>query len=295
MEVHQLRYFARLAELGSFTRAAEACHVSQPSLSQQIQKLESELGRPLFERLGRRALLTESGRRLKPVADQVLSLIDGARDLVNDDPEAARLVVGAPPTVVPYFLAGVLDGFARAHPRARLEVVEDVTESIVSRLLEFELDLAVLPLPIDHAEFDVEPLFDEELLVLLPAGHRLADRPRVSIRDLQSEPFILLHDAHCLSGNALSFCHQKRLQPIVTSRVSQLATIQELVSLGRGISLVPEMARRLDADPSRVYRSLSGARPRRTIGLVRHARRSPSLLAGRFSEALRAAGPRSGR
>ena len=287
MEVHQLRYFARLVELGNFTRAAEACYVSQPSLSQQIQKLESELGRPLFERLGRRVLLTEAGRQLKPIADQVLALIDGARDAVNDDPEAGRIVVGAPPTVVPYYLAAVLNDFARVYPKARVEVVEDVTATIVVRLREFELDLAVLPLPFDDHDFRVEPLFDEELLVLMPAGHRLADQPEVALDDLQDEPFILLNDVHCLTGNALSFCRQKRFQPIVTSRVSQLATIQELVSLGRGVSLVPEMAGRFDHSPSRVYRPLAGDRPKRTIGLVRHARRVSTPLAERFAETLR--------
>ena len=287
MEIHQLRYFSKVAELGSFTRAAEACFVAQPSLSQQVIKLETELGSPLFERLTRRVILTDAGQRLRPIAEQILRLIDEARAQVGGDAEAGHLVVASPPTVVPYFLTGVLKAFADAHPRAQVELVADVTSSIVRKLHNCEVDLAVLPLPIDAADFTVEPLFDEELLLLLPTDHRLERKARVTVDDLQDEPFVLLNDAHCLTGNALGFCQQKRFQPILTSRVNQLATIQELVALGQGISLIPAMARRADTDPRRSYRSLSGERPQRTIGLVRLTQRQPTFLFERFAEVLR--------
>ena len=282
MELHQLRYFAKVAQLGSFTRAAEACSVSQPSLSQQIIKLERDLGRPLFERLGKRILLTEAGHRLKPLADQVLRLVEEVKDRIDDDQDAGRLVVAAPPTVVPYFLTRVLSEFTRRFPKAQVEVVEEVTASIVRKCLDFEIDLAVLPLPIGHHDLRVEPLFEEELLVLLPAGHPLAKKAKVTLKDLQDEPFILLNDAHCLTGSALGFCQQRRFRPIITSRVNQLATIQELVSLGQGVSLVPAMARAADASTLRVYRSLAGERPTRTLGLVRQSHRIPSPLADQF-------------
>ena len=289
MEIHQLRYFSKVADLGSFTRAAEACHVAQPSLSQQVIKLEAELGAPLFERLARRVVLTEAGRRLRPVAEQILRLVDAAREQVVGDPEAGRVAVASPPTVVPYFLTGVLGAFAARHPRAQVDLVEDVTSSIVRKLHDCEVDLAVLPLPVDDADFDVEPLFDEELYLLLPAGHPLAARGEIRGEDIRDEPFVLLNDAHCLTGSALGFCQQKQFKPVITSRVNQLATIQELVGLGHGISLIPAMARRADVDPRRVYRSLAGDPPRRTIGLVRLAGRKPTLLADRFGATLRAA------
>ncbi len=287
MEIHQLRYFSKVADLGSFTRAAEACFVAQPSLSQQIIKLETELGSPLFERLSRRVILTEAGQRLRPIAEQILRLVDEVKGTVGGDAEAGRVAVGSPPTVVPYFLAGVLGAFAESHPRAQVELVEDVTSAIVRKVHDCEVDLAVLPLPIESSDFDVEPLFEEELLLLMATGHRLEQRARITLGDLQDEPFILLNDAHCLTGNALGFCQQKRFKPIITSRVNQLATIQELVSLGQGVSLIPEMARKADTDPRRVYRSLSGERPKRTIGLVRLAGRKPTHLAERFTATLR--------
>ena len=287
MEIHQLRYFIKVADLGGFTRAAAACFVAQPSLSQQIIKLEAELGLPLFERLVRRVILTDAGRRLLPIAAQILRLVDEARSQVEGDSEAGRVAVAGPPTVVPYFLTGVLKTFAYDYPRAQVELVEDVTSTIIRKIIDCDVDLAVLPLPIEGGDFEVEPLFEEELFLLLPIGHRLAGRSRITIDQIQGEPFILLNDAHCLTGNALGFCRQKRFQPIITSRVNQLATIQELVSLGQGISMIPAMARHLDTDPRRVYRSLTGDRPTRTIGLVRLAGRKPSHLAERFAMTLR--------
>jgi LysR family hydrogen peroxide-inducible transcriptional activator len=290
MEIHQLRYFAKVAELGSFTRAAQACFVTQPSLSQQIIKLEAELGRALFERVGRRVLLTDAGRRLKPIAEQILRLLGEVKERIGDDPEAGRLIVGAPPTVVPYFLSRVLGEYARRFPKVQVEVVEEVSSVILRKCLDCDLDLAVLPLPVDGQDLRIEPLFDEELFLMLPIGHHLVTRPEVTLDDLREENFILLQEAHCLSGNALGFCQQRRFQPIVTSRVNQLSTIQELVSLGQGVSLIPEMARRVDADPRRVYRSLSDDRPMRTLGLVRLAQRQPDHLAERFAETLREMG-----
>ena len=287
MEIHQLRYFSRVADLGSFTRAAEACFVAQPSLSQQIIKLETELGAPLFERLARRVILTEAGTRLRPIAEQILKLVDEVKGRVEGDDGAGRVVVGSPPTVVPYFLTGVLGAFAELYPKAQVDLVEDVTSAIVRKVHDCEVDLAVLPLPIEGADFEVEPLFEEELFLLMATGHHLENQKRITIDDLQDEPFILLNDAHCLTGSALGFCRQKRFQPILTSRVNQLATIQELVSLGHGVSLIPEMARKADTDPRRIYRSLSGERPKRTIGLVRLAQRKPTHLAERFAATLR--------
>jgi len=289
MEIHQLRYFAKVADLGGFTRAAEACFVAQPSLSQQIIKLETELGAPLFERLARRVILTEAGMRLRPIAEQILRLVDEVKGCVGGDAEAGRIAVGSPPTVVPYFLTRVLGAFAQAYPRAQVELVEDVTSAIVRKLHDCEVDLAVLPLPIEGADFEIQPLFEEELFLLLPTGHRLAHRPQITIDDIQEEPFILLNDAHCLTGNALGFCRQKHFKPIITSRVNQLATIQELVSIGQGVSLIPAMARQADTDPRRVYRSLAGETPKRRIGLVRLAGRKPTPLAERFAATLRLA------
>lgn len=289
MELHQLRYFARAADLGGFTRAAAACHVSQPSLSQQILKLEQELGRPLFDRVGRQVRLTEAGRLLKPYADQILAQVDEAKARLADDAECGRLVISALPTIAPYLLPPLLQAFSAEHPRVQVEVNEDVTADALRKCVEGTADLAILALPASGERLHIEPLFTEELLLVMPAGHRLESRARVTLKDVAEESFVLLNDAHCLTRDALSFCHRRGFEPIVTSRMSQLLTVQELVALGRGVSLVPAMARRLDASPSRVYRSLSGEKPTRTIALAWHEQRFHTALFGRFVDWLRAA------
>lgn len=284
MELQQLRYFAKAAELSNFSRAAEACMVSQPSLSQQIIKLEHELGKPLFERLGRQVRLTDAGRLLKERVDQVMAILDDAKSRICDDPNSGRLTIAAIPSIAPYYLPGVLEGFRRVAPQVQLEVVEDITQVSLRRLSDGEVDLAILALPINHNALHLEPLFTEELLVVMPMSHPLASKARLTIKDLTDEPFLLLNDSHCLTHNALSFCERKNFQPLITSRISQLTTLQELVGLGQGISLIPRMARDLDISPTRVYRSLSGEKPTRSIVLAWHKQRFQSRVFQRFVE-----------
>ena len=284
MELFQLRYFLKVVELGNFTRAAEANSVSQPALSQAIQKLEDELGQPVFERLGRRVELTDAGRMLLPRATQAVQLVDEARASITDDGESGQIRVSAIPTIAPYLLPSVLGEFASQFPQVQFEVQEEVTDQVVKRLRHGETDAALLALPFDSTHLEVVPLFEEELQLVLPAGHELADRKRITLRTLREYPFILLDEAHCLSDNVISFCHRKAFQPITTGRFTQLATVLELVALGQGVSLVPQMARDADRDPRRVYRSLSGERPTRRIVLSWNPYRFQSRVQRRFFE-----------
>ena len=233
MELFQLRYFLKVVELGNFTRAAEANSVSQPALSQAIQKLEDELGQPVFERLGRRVELTDAGRMLLPRATQAVQLVDEARASITDDGESGQIRVSAIPTIAPYLLPSVLGEFASQFPQVQFEVQEEVTDQVVKRLRHGETDAALLALPFDSTHLEVVPLFEEELQLVLPAGHELADRKRITLRTLREYPFILLDEAHCLSDNVISFCHRKAFQPITTGRFTQLATVLELVALGQ--------------------------------------------------------------
>jgi LysR family hydrogen peroxide-inducible transcriptional activator len=225
---------------------------------------------------------------LKERADQIFALLDDVKNRITDDPEVGRLVIAAIPSIAPYYLPGLLEAFRRTAPRVQLEVVEDVTQIALRRLHDGEIDLAILALPISGASLHVEPLFTEELLLVMPMRHPLANKTRLTVKDLTEEPFLLLNDSHCLTHNALSFCERKNFQPLVTSRISQLATLQELISLGQGISLIPQMARELDTNPTRVYRSLSGDKPTRTIAMVWHKQRFQSRVFQRFVAWMRA-------
>jgi len=288
MEMHQLRYFAKVADLGNVTRAAEACHVSQPSLSQQITKLERELGQPLFERLGRGVRLTDAGKMFKRYSDQILSLTEDARTRVADDRDSGRIILAAIPTIAPYFLPGILTRFAKECPRARVEIVEETTGNILRLLAEGDIDLAILALPIQAEHVHTKTLFSEELLAVLPSGHPLTRKPKVSLKDLVSEPFVVLNEAHCLTGTTMSFCARHAASPLVTAKSHQLLTVLELVRLGQGVSLIPAMAVPKGRDEGREYRSLSGDKPSRTIALAWNRMRYQTQLFKRFLEFLAA-------
>jgi LysR family hydrogen peroxide-inducible transcriptional activator len=288
MELHQLQYFVKVAELGGFTRAAEQCLVSQPSLSQQIIKLEKELKQPLFERLGRKVLLTDAGRALYQQARQILDAVEEARHVCDGASGHGKVVVGAIPTVAPYLLPPILRRFARDFPAAEVVVREDVTERTVEGCLAGELDVALLALPIDDQMLHVEPLLEEELYLTVPPGHAFARKKRVTVDDLRGVPFILLNEAHCLGKQMVSFCRNNGFQPVTRCRSAQLLTVQELVGLGQGVSLIPAMARQLDRSRSRVYRSLAPPRPTRTLAVVWHRHRLQSPLVQRFVEIARA-------
>jgi LysR family hydrogen peroxide-inducible transcriptional activator len=289
MEMHQLRYFVAVAQAGNFSRAAERCHVSQPSLSQQILKLERRLGRPLFSRLGRRAVLTDAGRMLLDRAMSILATVDDAerRLRASDQVHTGRLALGAIPTIAPYLLPPVLRAFVKRCPRVELIVREEVTVALVSAVVEGELDLALVALPVSDEHLQAEPLFTEALLLALPPRHELARRRRVTIKDLAAERFILLGEMHCLGEQVLNFCRAHECQPQIACKSAQIATIQALIALGQGVSILPEMARAADRTGKLAYRPLASDGPRRTIAVVRHRHYYHSPLAEEFLSGLR--------
>lgn len=288
MELQQLRYFSALARLGNFTRAAESCHVSQPTLSQQIAKLEQELGQSLFERGGRTTVLSEAGRAVLERVEHAIALLDEARESIQATSHTQRLIVAAIPTVAPYLLPKVLVNFRKQHPSAQLVVNESTTDECLAQLTAGQLDMAVLALPVPGDHIATETLFVEELKLVLPADHRLATKAQVRLKDLKEEPFISLHEAHCLTGQAMAFCARHAIAPLVTAQLHQIGTVLELVRLGQGVSLIPAMAADLDRDTGRVYRSISGERPTRTIGVAWSKLRFRSPLFADFISALKA-------
>jgi DNA-binding transcriptional LysR family regulator len=170
MELHQLRYFCAVADTGSFSRAAEHSHVSQPSLSQQILKLEAELGARLFDRLGRSVRLTDVGKAFLPRALSVLRELEAARGDVVESKESVsgQVAVGVIPTVAPYFLPPVLAAFAKLFPKSTVTVVEEITPVLLERLRAGSIDIAILALPVRGHEFEALPLITEPLLAALP-------------------------------------------------------------------------------------------------------------------------------
>lgn len=286
MELTQLRYFLQVADRGNFTRAAEDLLISQPALSRSIQKLEEELGQPVFERKTRSVSLTDAGTLLQGRAQQVLSILEDTKAEITDDGESGRVRVGAIPTIAPYFLPEILRRFSSAFPKATLIVQENTTDLLLKSCTQGEIDLAIVALPVPAKYLEVEELFEEELLLVLPPDHPLVDKSRIRLRDVKPFPFVLLEEAHCLSSNIVSFCRQRSFQPVAVARTSQLTMVQELVSLSHGVSMIPAMARRCDESDRRVYRSLSNPKPMRTIALAWNPYRYRSRLLRAFREHL---------
>lgn len=287
MELDQLRYFLRVAEHGNFTRASEDLGISQPALSRSIQRLEDELGQPVFDRKTRSVALTDAGLLLQARADQVLTLIEDTKAEISDDGKSGRIRVGAIPTIAPFFLPDLLRKFSKKYPQATLVVQEATTDKLVKSCTQGEVDVAILALPVPARYLEVEELFEEELLLVLPPHHPLVKRKAIRITDVESCPFVLLDEAHCLSDAIVSFCRQRSFQPVAVEHTSQLAMVQELVSLSHGVSMIPQMARELDSSKRRVYRSLTGTKPTRTIVRVSNPYRFQSRLIEEFQKLLR--------
>lgn len=287
MEIDQLRYFLRVAERGNFTRAAEDLLISQPALSRSIQKLEEELGQPVFERKSRSVSLTDAGSLLQARAQQVLSILEDTKAEITDDGQSGRIRIGAIPTIAPYFLPDVLRQFSEQYPKATVIVHENTTDNLLKSCTQGEIDLAILALPIPAKYLEVEELFEEELYLVLPPEHPLAEKKTIRLGDVEPLPFVLLDEAHCLSDNIVSFCRQRSFQPVAVEKTSQLTMVQELVSLSHGVSMIPAMAKRVDQSERRVYRSFSGRKPMRTVAVTWNPYRFQSRLLEAFRESLR--------
>ena len=284
MEIHQLMYFVAVAETGSFSRAAERCNVAQPSLSQQIMKLEAEIGEPLFERLKRRTVLTQAGTRLLPRATAILAELYDIKRSVGQDTEAGRglLSVGFIPTIAPFVLPGVIRHFSHAFPHTRLDVHEKLTEEIVRDLIDGRLDVGITSMPIHNRLIRTQELLTEPLLVASSRTHELIQRAAIDVQELDDFPFIALSEVHCLGDQVQSFCYQQRLDLQIVCHTAQLSTLHNCIAMGLGVSLVPRAQALSDQTGQVVYRSLSDVIPERKIAAATHKQRLQSQLAQHF-------------
>lgn len=280
MEVHQLRYFVSVAEVGNFTQAAKRCHVSQPSLSQQILKLEDELGQKLFDRLGRRVQLTAAGMVFFERAQRILLEIDDATRAVRDESGTGRVRFGIVPSIAPYVLPELLQLFQVQLPDSRVDVHEDFRSLLLEQVDSGELDAVILTLPPASPNIEIELLYSEPLLAAIPAGHPLATKPRLTPRDLDGQRLVLLGDASSLALQTRRFFGDHRINVDVVCRCAQVWTVKTLVAAGIGLAILPQMAADL-AHEGVIYRELSGVVPHREIVLVRNTQR----FRGRTEEA----------
>lgn len=289
MELHQLRYAVAVAETGNFTRAAESSHVTQPSLSQQILNLEREIGHKLFHRLGRRAVLTEAGTVFLARARRILIEVENASKELSDSPSLDRqITVGALPTIAPYLMVPLVARCRKELPNLTIHVTEDFRVELVRSVVEGELDLAVVTLPIKEDRLSIEPLITESLLLVMGKNHRFAGRKEISVEDLAEETFVTMGDSSTLAGNIRNFFGDHNFTPKIGYYCAQVSTLKAFVAMGAGISILPQVARLPEDRETLVYQRLTGRRaPSREIGVIRHLQRYQSRGAEQFLTVLR--------
>ena len=272
MNIRALQYFIALAELRHFRKAAERCHVSQPTLSTQIRKLEEQLGNDLIERNSRQVLLTSFGEkvleRARLIVDETRAIRQLARDA--DDPFSGTLSLGVFPTLAPYLLPHVIPNIRQQFPALSIRLFEEKTEQVMNMLMEGTLDAILLAPPIDDDQIHVEPLFKEPFVFVAPSDHPLSKKASIDIEDLKTQELLLLEDGHCLRDHALAVCQLSGALECLDFQASSLETLRYMVAAGSGITLMPILATKppVTAIDNVVVRPFKSPAPERTIAMA---------------------------
>ena len=271
VSLKQLKYFDAVARSRHFGKAAESCAVTQPALSMQIQELEKFLGVQLLERGRSGVMLTESGKEIAERAARVLAdvrdIVDVARQQGNV--LAGPLGFGVIPSVAPYILPQLLPMVRDTFPDLDLHIRESQTQTLVSELLDGQLDVLLLALPVDHPDIETVRLFDDRFLLAMASSHRMSDRVKATPDLLETEKLLLLEEGHCMRDQALAFCSLRRIENINTFGASSLSTLVQMVANGLGMTLLPELAVPLESRRGDIQlMRFTDPEPQRVIGLA---------------------------
>ena len=279
MNLRDLRYLIALADLRHFGRAAEACHVSQPTLSIRIMKLEEELGVALVERAPRHVMLTPVGVDIAERARRVLADVEQMREMARrtTDPEAGSVRLGLFPTLGPYLLPHVVPNIRARFPRLELLLIEEKTAVLLSMLRAGQLDAAVLALPLHEDWLETEFLFEEPFMLAVPDGHPLASHRDLRLSELADQNLLLLEDGHCLRDQALEVCSLAGAGEKEGFRATSLETLRQMVAAGVGITLLPMLAVTPPVPNSPSIKLLSFKAPPPTRRLAMVWRRSSAM------------------
>ena len=242
--LRQLEFLCAVADQGSFSKAAESCHVTQPTLSAAIKEVEGLLGVQLIEREARGASLTQAGEAAVERARTVLS---SAADLVSAARQAGAPLtgpfrLGAIPTIAPFLLPRTLKALRKVHPNLKLYLREDQTERLLDALKSRTLDAALIALPWDASGIETMELGDDEFMLVAPSGHTLFEQSSIRSTDLADEDVLLLEDGHCLRDHALSVCRLPTKRNGADVTATSLPTLVHMVAGGLGVSLLPKLA-----------------------------------------------------
>ncbi|KOO06562.1 DNA-binding transcriptional regulator OxyR [Vibrio hepatarius] len=288
MNIRDFEYLVALAEHKHFRKAAEACFVSQPTLSGQIRKLEDELGTALLERSSRRVLFTDSGLQLVDQAKRILSEVKTFKDMASgqNGVMTGPLHIGFIPTVGPYILPRIIPALKEQFPELELFLHEAQTNQLVDQLEDGKLDCLVLASVAETEQFKEIDVYDEPLSVAVPYGHEWADLEEVDMHDLKGRTVLSLGDGHCLRDQALGFCFAAGAKDDERFKATSLETLRNMVAAGAGITLLPELSLPKEKQKDGVcYIKASNPVPSRRIVLVY---RPGSPLRARFEQLAKA-------
>ncbi len=283
MNLRELEYISAVARLRHFGKAAKACHVSQPTLSSQILKLEAELGVTIFERIRGGVQVTEQGRAILVAAERATQAAADIHALAKgfSDPFSGKLTLGVIPTIGPFLLPIFAERLLRQYPKLELTYIEDTTDRLNELLLSGEMDAAILAtLPLDTSLTQI-PLYDEKFHVALSKTHALCAKKQVSLKDLEDVRLLLLTEGHCLRDQALSVCSVSTHNQAI--RATSLDTLLGLVAAGHGVTLIPTLSIRAGcvSELGIVIRPISGTLATRRVNLTYRASSvRPQLLQG---------------
>ncbi|MBX3236205.1 MAG: LysR family transcriptional regulator [Nitrospiraceae bacterium] len=286
MEMRQIRYFLAVARHQNFTRAAEHVHVSQPSLSVQISGLEEELGTKLFDRLGRKVVLTQAGELFHEHAERAVRELEQAAHIVQELHGAKRgqLVVGVLSTVNSYLIAPLVTRFKQRFPGIHLQVHAQPSSDIVTGLLSHRFDLGICLLPLSHPQLTTVPLFEERLALVAPRQAKL-QKTRMRMQDLGGLPLVLMPVDYCLRKMVEAECAKAGVHPQVVLEMSSPEGILQAVADGAGATILPELfvrSRRTDAPLQVIH--LYDPTPRHSVGLAYLTKRHHGVAAKEFGQ-----------
>lgn len=247
MELYQLEYFLEAARQKSFTRAAARLNLAQAALSEQMRKLEQELGTPLFHRGRRESVLTAAGETLRPRAEALLAQAAAARCAVQAEAglRAGRLAIAAIPSVSACLLPAAIAAFRRRYPDIELTLAEGTSEAITEWLESGRVELGIVQRPAGSGRFDERPLFSEPFVLLLPATHPAAARRSLALQDLSRESFVFYRGR--ARDTAMAACRAAGFEPRVACESGEMETVRALVAAGLGIAIIPRLSARPDA------------------------------------------------
>jgi len=244
MNLRAMQYLVTLADVRHFSKAAERCHVSQPTLSTQIRKLEDELDVQLVERSPRRVMLTEVGEEVVERARALLAEVSAIKAIArrSRDPHSGTLRLGIFPTLAPYYLPHVVPELRRRFPRLTLRLFEEKTEDVISMLLQGRLDAGLLALPVDVDQLVTRLLFEEPFVLALNDQHPLAAQKVITMEQLEDQELLLLEDGHCLRDHALEVCQLVGAHEKLDFHATSMETLRQMVAAGTAITLLPVLA-----------------------------------------------------